>query len=63
MQKCEQNDCTRSINSADPKRIYTYDEVLEDEVAIAVCDEHYKEHIQEENDIDWDEAIDSIIEE
>ncbi|ARU91625.1 hypothetical protein SCLARK_001045 [Spiroplasma clarkii] len=60
MKNCEIKDCKQTLNPQDPKRIYVYDENLQEEIAMRVCDQHYKEHIDEENDVDWQQAIDSI---
>ncbi|AHB36378.1 hypothetical protein [Spiroplasma apis] len=53
MEKCLLNGCGKAINQLSPKRVYKYDENIEDEVAVPVCDECYDNDKKEENDIDW----------
>jgi len=52
MEKCLLNGCGKAINQLSPKRVYKYDENIEDEVAVPVCDECYDNDKKEENDID-----------
>ncbi|AOG60568.1 hypothetical protein SHELI_v1c06170 [Spiroplasma helicoides] len=58
MNKCQNEGCSNDINAQDPKRIYVYDEKIEDEIAVSVCDQCYKKSKDEENDIDWSHSVD-----
>ncbi|ALD66380.1 hypothetical protein [Spiroplasma cantharicola] len=55
-EKCQTPTCNNDLNFMDKKRIYQYDENLEDEIAIYVCDECYKKSKDEENNIDWEHS-------
>ncbi|QBQ07741.1 hypothetical protein SGLAD_v1c05420 [Spiroplasma gladiatoris] len=57
MEKCQNPECSNEINSQDPKRIYVFDEKIEDEIPVAVCNECYKKSKAEENDIDWSHSV------
>ncbi|WP_342259260.1 hypothetical protein [Spiroplasma endosymbiont of Dioctria linearis] len=55
-EKCQIANCDQDLNFMDKKRIYQYDENLEDETAIYVCDDCYKKNKAEENNIDWEHS-------
>ncbi|AHI52848.1 hypothetical protein [Spiroplasma culicicola] len=57
MTKCELNNCGKEVNALDPKRIYIFDETIEDEVPVAVCDDCYKKEKDQDNNIDWDHSV------
>ncbi|AGR42086.1 hypothetical protein [Spiroplasma diminutum] len=54
---CQNKDCSNELNFMDKKRVYVYDELIEDETAIFVCDDCYKKNKDEENNIDWENSI------
>ncbi|WP_338985707.1 hypothetical protein [Spiroplasma endosymbiont of Diplazon laetatorius] len=56
-EQCQNLDCNNDLNFMDKKRIYVYDENIEDEIAIFVCDECYAKNKAEENNIDWEHSI------
>ncbi|QGS52014.1 hypothetical protein [Spiroplasma tabanidicola] len=57
MDKCQNPGCSNEISVQEPKRIYVYDEKVEDEIPVSVCDECYKKSKDEENDIDWSHSV------
>ncbi|AUB31512.1 hypothetical protein [Spiroplasma floricola] len=56
-EQCQNTDCNNDLNFMDKKRIYVYDENINDEVAIFVCDSCYKKNKDEENNIDWEHSL------
>ncbi|AGR41112.1 hypothetical protein [Spiroplasma taiwanense] len=54
---CEMQNCNKELNSIDPKRIYVYDDKIEDEIPLSVCDNCYTNAKKEENDIDWSHSV------
>ncbi|QEH61808.1 hypothetical protein SCHIN_v1c06110 [Spiroplasma chinense] len=58
MEKCQLNNCGKDVNSLDPKRLYIYDELIEDEIPVIVCDSCYDAEKQADNDIDWSHSVD-----
>ncbi|QHX36628.1 hypothetical protein [Spiroplasma sp. BIUS-1] len=56
-EQCQNKDCNNDLNFMDKKRLYIYDENIEDEIAIYVCDECYNKNKAEENNIDWEHSV------